>query len=172
MTCKKLSAFAVAVRDGADLFLVAIIRRRWKGDVYVHYPHKQYGPKWDGHDSYHASGRLHHKSFAVPHVVTQRQLPDSNFRGTENVVTKNISAGDARAIGDVCDPTEFNDVFEIAETELRPEPFWLAVHLTKRLRGHCSAYCKIADHSAANIQSILPAHRCHAVRLKKPLALA
>jgi hypothetical protein len=69
-------AYAIAVRDGAALFLFAIVRRARRGDVYVHYAHTNYGPDWDGHDSYHASGQRHHKSYGKAYMIAKRhQLP-------------------------------------------------------------------------------------------------
>ena len=134
MKCQSASfprrAYAVAVRDGTDLFLIVIVRRSRKGDVYVHHPHRHFGPKWDGHSSYHCSGRHHHKGFNRAFLIKQRQRPDANFRGTENVITTNISFGHARAIGVPCDRAKFDDVFEIANTDLRPTDFYLSVDLS------------------------------------------
>jgi hypothetical protein len=53
------SAYAVAVRDGADLFLFVALARDPLGDVYVNILHQQQGPgweRWKPHTSYHAFG--------------------------------------------------------------------------------------------------------------------
>jgi hypothetical protein len=124
-------AYAVAVRDGSELFLVAIVRRSRRGDVYVHHPHTHFGPKWDGHSSYHCSGRHHHKAYKQPFLIKERQRPDANFLGTENVITTNMSFGHARAIGVLCDRAKFDDVFKIADADLRPtKPYHLSVDLS------------------------------------------
>ena len=49
---------AVAVRDGAELWLTMTVRRDHKGDVYVIYPRQEGNP----HASYHQKGTFHHKS--------------------------------------------------------------------------------------------------------------
>jgi hypothetical protein len=133
MTCNvsgSRRAYAVAIRDGNDLFLHSIVRRSRKGDVYFHYAHEQFGPRWKGHASYHCSGQHHHKSFGQKALVRQCQRPDANFRGVANVITTNVSAGDARAIYVPCDPTRFDDLFEIADSDLRSTCFQLSVDLT------------------------------------------
>ena len=56
------ATFAIAVRDGTDLFLILSIRRGPKGDVYVNWP-RPHDPKWKPHASFHASGQHHQKSF-------------------------------------------------------------------------------------------------------------
>ena len=83
-----------------------------------------------GHVSYHCSGQHHHKSFNRKAILRQLQRPDANFRGTENVLTTNISAGDARAISVVCDPAKFDGVFEMSESDLCSTMFSLSVDLT------------------------------------------
>jgi hypothetical protein len=113
-----------------DLFLFAIIRRGRKGDVYVHHPHRHFGPKWDGHASYHISGHHHLKAHGSKTFMMQRQCPDANFIGTENIVTTSLSVGDARAIGVVCDPAKFDAIIEITNTDLHSLPFQLSVDLT------------------------------------------
>jgi hypothetical protein len=51
--------YAVAVREGSDLWLTLWVRRSKKGDVYVMVPRADRG--WDPHTSYHRSGTLHSK---------------------------------------------------------------------------------------------------------------
>jgi len=58
--------FAVAVRDGGDLFLWISIRRATLGDIYYAFPTGRSGrdwQKWNPHGSHHKDGRSHHKSF-------------------------------------------------------------------------------------------------------------
>src|SRR4051812_37873457 len=52
--------YAVAVRDGSDLWLVLWVRRSRKGEFFVMVPRSD--GKWDPHTSYHLDGTLHVKS--------------------------------------------------------------------------------------------------------------
>src|SRR5215472_9803105 len=64
--------FAVAFRDGSDLFLWLWIKRASKGDIYYFIPTGRTGRKWERwnpHRSHHASGQRHHKSFNHPFFV-------------------------------------------------------------------------------------------------------
>jgi len=52
--------YAVAVREGADLWLTLWVRRSWNGEFFVLRP---YGERdWESHASYHLDGTLHLKS--------------------------------------------------------------------------------------------------------------
>jgi hypothetical protein len=109
---------AVAVRDGADLLLLATIRRRPQGDIYVNLLHRDGYmpggvPGWNPHTSYHASGQHHDKSFNRKLRVYYRQAPDANFQGVENIVSFGVTRRDARVINQPCVPGDFDDVFEI-----------------------------------------------------------
>jgi len=59
-TLNNPKAYAVAVRDGNDLFVVVTICRELKGDLYVNWP--SVAPHLEPHTSYHASGQTHHKA--------------------------------------------------------------------------------------------------------------
>ena len=116
------SKYAVAVRDGEDLLLFLSICRGPQGDVYVNFPRDD-EPAWKPHSSYHASGQHHQKSFGHKALVRDRQKPDVNFRGTENVVTTGIASDEPRAINILCQSASFVDVFEIPLSDLRPEKY-------------------------------------------------
>lgn len=126
------NTIAVAVRDGSDLFLFASISRGLKGDVYVNFPRDR-EPKWKPHSSYHASGQHHHKSFGYNALVHHRKKPDVNFSGTENLVTTGISREEPREINVPCPTADFDDVFEIPISDLRPEKYrtYLSVDLAE-----------------------------------------
>lgn len=113
---------AVAVRDGAELFLVLSICRSPQSDVYVNFP-RDHIPDWKPHSSYHASGQHHQKSFDHKALVDHRQKPNSNFSGTENIVTTGIASDEPRAINKHCNAGDFQKVFEIPLTELSPEKY-------------------------------------------------
>jgi hypothetical protein len=114
--------FAVAVRDGADLFLVLTICRGPQGDVYVNFP-RDHEPDWKPHSSYHASGQHHHKSFGHKPLVRHAQKPNASLTGTENVVTTGITSDEPRAGNTQCVASDFQEVFEIPLAALRPEKY-------------------------------------------------
>jgi len=123
--------YAVAVRDGEELFLFLRIKRNRRGEVFVLIWREDKG--WDPHASYHADGQTHQKSFDHPSIARQRQKPDAHFRGTENLVTMGIAADEPRLINDPCKPDQFSEVFEIPVAELRPEKYrsYIAVDLVE-----------------------------------------
>ena len=114
--------YAVAVRDGKDLFLFLSICRAPQGDVYVNFP-RDCEPDWKPHSSYHASGQHHQKSFGHKALVRHRRKPDVNYRGTENVVTTGIASDEPRAVNTPCEPASFEGVFEIPLSDLRPDKY-------------------------------------------------
>jgi hypothetical protein len=114
--------FAVAVRNGADLFLILSICRGPQGDVYVNFP-REHEPNWKPHSSYHASGQHHQKSFGHKFLVNHRQKPNADFSGTENVVTTGIALDETVAIKRPCQAVDFQEVLEIPLCELRPEKY-------------------------------------------------
>ena len=111
--------YAVAVRDG-DLFLFLSVSRSHAGDVYVNFPRDQV-EKYEPHSSYHASGQHHQKAFEKKALVKHQQKPNSNFQGTENVLTTSIASEEPRAVNTLCKVEEFQEVFEIPISDLRPE---------------------------------------------------
>src|ERR1700681_1720720 len=99
---EKESMFAVAVRDGTDLFLWLRIRRAASGDLYYIYPRSQAeeeGKTWNPHGSLHKDGRSHHKGFDQKFFPKQGQKPDANFKGTETWVTRPTAHDEPRAFG-------------------------------------------------------------------------
>jgi hypothetical protein len=68
------NVYAVAVRDGPDLFLFLSICRGASGDVYVNYPRDDLD--WKPHTSYRASGQHHQKSSIHKGVQGRRQRPE------------------------------------------------------------------------------------------------
>lgn len=114
--------YAVAVRDAGDLLLVFSICRDPHGDVYVNFP-RDHDPAWKPHSSYHASGQHHQKSYGRKIHVDHRQPPGANFSGTHNVVTVPIASNEPRAINVLCDVADFQELFEIAVGDVRPEKY-------------------------------------------------
>jgi hypothetical protein len=76
--------YAVAVREGSDLWVTLWVRRSRKGEFFVMLPRGD--RDWDVHASYHLDGTLHMKSHGrkdLPPV--KRQALTSTFRGTEQL---------------------------------------------------------------------------------------
>jgi hypothetical protein len=113
--------YAVAVRDGHDLFLFCRIRRTVTGDVYVISPRP--APDWNPHFSYHASGHYHVKNDAHPFHVSHWQRPGANFLGTRNMSTMGIAASEPRITNAPCKAEDYAEVFEIPVSALRPEEY-------------------------------------------------
>ncbi len=112
----KRTQFAVAVRDGNDLFLWLQIRRSPAGDVYVAIPtgrNQLEWKKWNPHASHHKDGHFHHKSFDREQVSQVRQKPDCGFHGTENLITRPIAADEPRAFREIVKLAEFAELMEI-----------------------------------------------------------
>lgn len=114
--------YAVAVRDGDDLLLCFRICRSPKGDVYVEFP-RDHDRGWKPHSSYHASGRHHQKSYGHKNYVVQRERPDANFSGTQCVVQMPIASDEPRKIKVLCNVADFQELFEIAVGEIRPDKY-------------------------------------------------
>jgi hypothetical protein len=114
--------YAVAVKDGADLFLFCRVRRNKKGELFVAIP--RYGvPGWGPHSSYHANGRYHVKTHNRAHHPRCLQKPDANFKGIENLATLGIAAHEPRETNAPCKVNSFREIFEIPVSELRPEEY-------------------------------------------------
>ena len=123
--------YAVAVRDGHELFLFCRIRRTVTGDVYVLPPRPD--PDWNRHVSYHASGQHHARNDDHPYHVSHWQRPDANFQRTCHMGTMGIAAGEPRITNAPCRSEDYAEVFEISVSELRPEMYrtMLSVELTE-----------------------------------------
>jgi hypothetical protein len=75
--------YAVAMREGADLWLTTWVRCAPKGDVYVLIPRND--PDWNPHTSYHRDGTFHSKSFDRKMLAGQKRQPlGPSFRGCVN----------------------------------------------------------------------------------------
>ena len=108
--------YAVAVREGSDLWLTLWVKRSKKGEFFVMVPRKD--PGWDVHTSYHLNGRWHMKSFGRVIKSEQRQPLRGTFRGAEHLGA-NMGHG-PRHVGAICDPTDFSAVVEVGAGVLGP----------------------------------------------------
>lgn len=118
--------YAVAVRDGSDLWLALWVRRSRKGEYFVMVPRGE--RDWDIHASYHLDGTVHLKSDGrkfLPHA--KHQPLTTTFRGTEPLVI--FSGYGPKSVGAICDPTAFSGVVAIAPGILGPRDGQIAVDL-------------------------------------------
>jgi hypothetical protein len=107
--------YAVAIRDGADLWLMLWVKRSSKGEFFVMIPRDG---DWDPHASYHRDGIVHQKSFGQKFGVQNHQPLKERFRGTVHL---GIFMGHSPEEGGVtCDPTAFAGVVEVAPGILGP----------------------------------------------------
>jgi len=109
--------YAVAVRDGADLWLVLWVRRSSKGEFFVIRPMRDRDR--DIHTSYHRDGTLHVKSYGRKSLTPQKRQPLTGpFHGT---VDLGIEAGySPKGVGAICDPAAFSGVVEVQSGVLGP----------------------------------------------------
>jgi hypothetical protein len=109
--------YAVAVRDGADRWLVLWVRRSSKGEFFVIRPMGD--REWNSHTSYHLDGTRHMKSHGRKSLTPQKLQPlNGPFRGT---VDLGIEAGySSKGVGAICDPAAFSGVVEVPSGVLGP----------------------------------------------------
>jgi hypothetical protein len=108
--------YAVAVREGSDLWLTLWVLRSKKGEFFVMVPRKDRG--WDVHTSYHLDGTFHMKSFGHKHLSRKLQPLMGTFRGTEHL-GGNAGHG-PKHVGAICNPADFTAVVEVASGVLGP----------------------------------------------------
>jgi hypothetical protein len=132
--------FAVAVRDGKDLFLWVRIRRNPTGEIFAIISNEQRWKVWDPHFSFHADGEIHYKSFEKidrdgnPRYCEQGQSPDVNFAGIRSFHSTDIRADDVKYVGLVCDPHKFDEVMEVEATKLwptNPHDTYVSIYFTE-----------------------------------------
>jgi hypothetical protein len=118
--------YAVALRDGPDLWLTLWVRRSQKGEFFVMVPRRDKG--WDPHTSYHRDGTLHAKSYGKASVGSRKLQPLTGaFRGTAHL---GIYAGHGpKKVGAICDPTAFSGVIEFPPGVLGPVHGAVAIDL-------------------------------------------
>src|SRR5713226_2075645 len=102
--------YAVAIRDGNGLWLLARIRRSKSG---IYFLMQRDTPDWNPHASYHQSGISQVRSYKWKYFETQKQKLDATFRGVETVFSMGISPGEEALYNIPCNTGKFDDVFEI-----------------------------------------------------------
>jgi ribosomal protein L30 len=108
--------YAVAFRDGDDLWMTLWVKRSPKGEFFVMIPSNNL--KWDYHFSYHLNGTKHMKGWGRKFEVPKAQRLDGMFRGTENLGSH--GGHSPKSVGAVCDPKAISGVMEVAPGVLDP----------------------------------------------------
>jgi len=118
--------YAVALREGPDLWLTLWVRRSPKGEFFVMVPRDG---EWDPHTSYHLDGSLHSKSYGRA-LSASRKKPQpltGPFHGTEHLGAH--GGHGPKRVGAICDPTAFSGVVEFPPGVLGPRHGSVAVDL-------------------------------------------
>ena len=108
--------YAVAVRDGADLWLGLWLKRNKKGEFVILIPRTD--RDWDPHWTYHLDGRFHAKSHG--RIVLEKKLQPLTgpFRGTEHLGS--LMGYGPKSVGAICDPAMFTGIVEVPIAVLGP----------------------------------------------------
>jgi hypothetical protein len=109
--------YAVAIRDGADLWLTMWVRCSLKGEVFIMYP-RAGGASGNPHASYHLNGIFHQKSHNQAGLRQQRQPLTASFKESEHL---GIYSGHGRGSGAVCDAKAFDGVVIVEPGILGPK---------------------------------------------------
>jgi hypothetical protein len=119
--------YALALRDGDDLWLTLWVRRSRKGEFFVMIPRGE--RDWNIHTSYHLDGTMHMKTHGSIVLSPQKRQPlTGNFRGAEHL---GAYAGHSKSIGAVCDPSAFTGVVEVPPGILGPRHGQVTVDLVE-----------------------------------------
>jgi hypothetical protein len=108
--------YAVAVREGSDLWLTLWVRKSKRGEIFVMIPRGDSG--WDPHTSYHLDGTMHSKSFDKTFHPQKRQPLTGAFRGAEQF--PGFGGFGPKSVGAICDPAAFTGIVEVAAGVLGP----------------------------------------------------
>jgi hypothetical protein len=120
--------YAVALRDGNDLWLTLWVRRSPKGEFFIMMPRGD--RDWDVHTSYHLDGTLHMKSFGRTGLQPQKRQPlTGSFHGTEHLGGYYGHA--PKSVGAVCDPAAFSGILELPPGVLGPSKGAVTVDLVE-----------------------------------------
>ena len=111
--------YAIAIKDGADLFLIFTIAKSAKDDFYVNFNGQSSDHK--PHSSYHQSGQLHHKSHNRKVFPIRKRQSTKNFSGSEVIITTSIKQGDGKAWNVKCEPKNYADIMVIDDKIITPK---------------------------------------------------
>jgi hypothetical protein len=110
------STYAIAIRDGADLWLALWIKRSVRSEYFIFHPTSD--GSWNPHSSLHKDGTFHMKSYGRAVLAPLQKQPPSAIRGTEHLGA--YGGFGPKAIGAICDPADFTGVFEAPPSVLGP----------------------------------------------------
>ena len=115
-TIARENRYAVAVREGADLWLALWVKRSATGEFFLFRPtadrHR------NTHTSYHLDGTRHMKSRGRKFLRHRFQPLNGPFHGT---VDLGIESGySPKSVGTICDPSAFSGVVEVPPGILGP----------------------------------------------------
>jgi hypothetical protein len=127
--------YAVAVREGSNLWLVLWVRRSAKGEIFVLLPRGD--AKSDVHSSYHLDGTYHHKSYKRTFHRRKGQPLTQVFLGTFPLIS--YSGFGPKTVGAVCNNLDFNAVLEVPSGVLGPRNGSISVDLVEP--DHNSVEC-------------------------------
>jgi hypothetical protein len=119
--------YAVAIRDGSELWLTLWVRCSRKGEIFVMYPRPD--RDWDARASYHLDGTLHQKSYAHVGISVKRQPLTEAFRGSEHLGL--YSGNGPKSTGAVSDPKAFDGVVIVEPGILGPRDGSVGVDLVE-----------------------------------------
>jgi hypothetical protein len=119
--------YAVAVREGSDLWLTLWVRRSPKGEFFVMIPRSD--QDWNPHTSYHLDGTVHVKTFDRKFGSQKRQPLTGAFRGTAHLGA--YHGHGPKGVGAICDPTAFSGVVEVVPGVLGPRDGKVVVDLVE-----------------------------------------
>jgi ribosomal protein L30 len=123
--------YAVAFREGSDLWLTLWIKRSPKGEFFVMMPRGNRA--WDVHNSYHLDGTKHMKSHGRKVLSIKKGQPlTGELRGTEHL--GGLGGHGPKSVGAVCDPKAFSGVMEVPQGVLGPRDGTVIVDLVE---PHC-----------------------------------
>jgi hypothetical protein len=143
--------YAVAIREGSNLWLTLWVRRSWKGEFFVIIPRGDGG--WDPHTSYHLNGRFHSKSHGRTFGPPRKYQPlTGTFRGTEHL---GVYGGHGpKGVGAICDPAAFSGIVEVQPGILGPRDGVVAVDLVEP--GHPPLEHPGRQHAEQVFQDFVP----------------
>jgi large subunit ribosomal protein L30 len=120
--------YAVAFRDGSDLWMTLWVKRTPKGEFFVMLPSGN--PTWDYHSSYHLNGTKHMKGRGRKTTFPRKGQPLTGaFRGTEHLGA--YGGHSPRSVGAVCNPKAFSGVMFVPPGVLGPADGMVIVDLVE-----------------------------------------
>jgi hypothetical protein len=136
--------YAVAIREGSNLWLTLWVKRSPKGEFFVFVPRSE--RKWTPHASYHLDGTHHMKSYDGVVVRRQGQPLTGTFKGIENLCS---FAGHATNLA-TCDSTLFDGVVEVGPGVLGVTGGTVCIDLVE---SGCQAVTTLPAHKIVQLQT-------------------